>query len=179
LQCGKRVSRTFIPLEDQWKALERCVGYLTDQGTKALCLRKPRVLQSISDGDSDYAKDENDRRSLSGRITTSGGMKTNWTSKKQQNVSLSSSEAEHQALSECTQEAVFTRNSVEELTGQKKPAIIDEYNLGTIFLVKNQQVSSRTKHTDIKHHFMRDLQDRKELDVRFKMSENNSAYRKK
>jgi hypothetical protein len=33
------------PGKDHWKALERCVGYLTDQGTKALCLRKPRVLQ--------------------------------------------------------------------------------------------------------------------------------------
>jgi hypothetical protein len=95
--------------------------------------------------------------------------------KKQQTVSLSSSEAEYQALIEFTQEAVFTRNLVEELTGQKKPAIIYEDNLGTIFLVKNQQVSSRTKHIDIRHHFMRDLQDSKELDVRFKWSENNSA----
>jgi hypothetical protein len=83
---------------------------------------------------------------------------------------LSSSEGEYQALHECTQEAVFTRNLVEELTGQKKPAIIYE----DIFLVKNRQVSSGTKHIDIRHHFMRDLQDRKELDVRFKRSENNS-----
>jgi hypothetical protein len=86
---------------------------------------------------------------------------------------LSSSEAEYQALSECTQEAGFTRNLVEELTGQKKPAIIYEDNLGTIFPAKNQQVSSRTRHIDIRHHVIRDLQDRKELDVRFKRSENN------
>jgi hypothetical protein len=70
---------------------------------------------------------------------------------------------------------VFTRNLAEELTGQKKPAIIYEDNLRTIFLVKNQQVSSRTKRIDIRHHFMRDLQDRKELDVRFKRSDNNSS----
>jgi hypothetical protein len=102
-------------------------------------------------------------------------MITNWTSKKQQTVSLISSEAEYQALSECTQKAVFTRNLVEELTGQKKPAIIYEDNLGTIFLVKNQQVISRTKHIDLRHHFMSDLQDRKELDVRFKRSEENNS----
>jgi hypothetical protein len=70
---------------------------------------------------------------------------------------------------------VFTQNLVEELTGQRKPAIIYEDNLGTTFLVKNQQVSARTKHIDIRYHFMRDLQDKKELDVRFKRSENNSA----
>jgi hypothetical protein len=132
-------------------------------------------LQSISDCDSDYAKDKNDRKSISGRINTLGGMTTNWTSKKQNTVSLSSSEAEYQALSECVQESVFTQNLVEELTGKRKPAIIYEDNLGTIFLVKNQQVSSRTKHIDIRHHYMRDLQDSKALDVRFKRSENNSA----
>jgi hypothetical protein len=74
------------PGEHHWKALERCVGYLTDQGFKALCLRKPRVLKSITDCDSDYAKDENDRQSVSGLINTIGGIITNWTSKKQQTV---------------------------------------------------------------------------------------------
>jgi hypothetical protein len=83
--------------------------------------------------------------------------------------------AEYQALSECLQEAVFIQNLVEELTGEKKPATIYEVNLGTIFLVKNHQVSSRTKYIDTRHHFMRYLQDKKELDVRFKRSENNSA----
>jgi hypothetical protein len=75
---------------------------------------------------------------------------------------------EYQALSECVQESVFTQNLVQELTRAKKPAIIYEVNLGTIFLVKNQQVSFRTKCIDIRHHFMRDLQEKKDLDVRFK-----------
>jgi hypothetical protein len=104
-----------------------------------------------------------------------GGMTTNWTSKKQPTVSLSSSKAEYQALNECVQESVFTQNLVQELAGVNKPAIIYEDNLGTIFLVKNQQVSSRTKNIDIRHHFMRDLREKKDLDVRFKRSENNSA----
>jgi hypothetical protein len=46
------------PGAEHWKALERCVRYLTATGTQPLCLRKPRVLQSISRCDSDYAKDE-------------------------------------------------------------------------------------------------------------------------
>jgi hypothetical protein len=91
------------PGEDHWKALEQCVGYLAGEGTKSLCLRKSRVLQLISDCDSDYAKDENYRKSVSGRINTLQGMNINWTSKKQHTVSLSSSEAEYQALSECVQ----------------------------------------------------------------------------
>jgi hypothetical protein len=52
---------------DAYRSIERRVGYLASEGTKLLCLRKPRVLQSISYCDSDYAKDENDRKSISGR----------------------------------------------------------------------------------------------------------------
>ena len=102
-------------------------------------------------------------------------MLTNWTSKKQLTVSLSSSEAEYQALSECVQESVFTQNLVKELTGVWETAIIYEDNLGALFLVKNQQVSARTKHIDIRHHFMRELQDKKAINVRFKRSEDNSS----
>jgi hypothetical protein len=90
-------------------------------------------------------------------------------------VALSSTEAEYQALSECAQEAMFTQNLLEEITGQVLTAIIYEDNLGAIYLTKNQQVSSRTKHIDIRHHYMRDLLDEKRLDIRFQRSENNSS----
>jgi hypothetical protein len=75
---------------------------------------------SISDCDTDYAKDENNKRILSGRMKTLGGMITNWTSKKQQTVSLSSSDAECQALSECVQETMFTQCLLKELIGKKQ-----------------------------------------------------------
>jgi hypothetical protein len=57
------------PGEEHWKALERCLGYLDVEGTSQLILRCPRTLVAISDCDSDYAKDENDRRSISGKLT--------------------------------------------------------------------------------------------------------------
>jgi hypothetical protein len=59
----------FNPGEEHWKALERSVGYLTSEGTKPLCLRKPRVLQSISDCDLDYAKDEMTGKVSQDRLT--------------------------------------------------------------------------------------------------------------
>jgi hypothetical protein len=84
---------------------------------------------------------------------------------------LASLEDEYQALSECVQEPVFAQN----LAGVKKPAIISEDNLGTILLVKHQQVSSWMKHIDTRHHSMSDLKEKKDSDVRFKRSENNSS----
>jgi len=102
-------------------------------------------------------------------------MITNWTSKKQGTVSLSSTEAEYQALSDCTQEAVFTQNLLEELTNDRETAIIYEDNLGAIYLLKNQQISPRTKHIDIRHHYMRDLKAEDRIDIRFVRSEDNYA----
>ena len=66
---------------------------------EGLKFRKPRNLISISYTDSDYATNNQDRKSISGRINTIGGMITSWSSKKQNTVSLSSTEAEYQALS--------------------------------------------------------------------------------
>ena len=47
--------------------------------------------------------------------------------------------------------------------------------LGAIFLTKNQQVSQRTKHIDIRQHFLRNLVEEKRLDIRFVRSEDNSS----
>ena len=69
---------------------------------------------------------------------------------------------------------MFTQSLIGEITRVRLPAIIYEDNLGAIYLVKNQQVSSRTKHIDIRHHYLRDLQGSK-LDIRFVRSENNSS----
>jgi hypothetical protein len=93
------------------------------------------------------------KKSISGRINTLGGMISNWTSKKQSTPALSSTEAEYQAMSECAQESMFTCSLLMELTKRTTIAIIYEDNLGAIFLAKNQQVSARTKHIDIRHNY--------------------------
>jgi hypothetical protein len=102
-------------------------------------------------------------------------MITSWSCKKQGTVALSSTEAEYNGLSECAQESLFTQSLIYELTGERLPAIIYEDNIGAIYLVKNQQVSARTKHINISHHYLRDLHGTKRLIVRFKRSKDNSS----
>ena len=55
------------------------------------------------------------------------------------------------------------------------PGIIFEDNEGAIFLAKNQQVGMRTKHIDVKYHFIRDLVADNFLDIRYVRSEDNYA----
>ena len=55
------------------------------------------------------------------------------------------------------------------------PGIIYEDNEGAIFLAKNQQVGMRTKHIDVKYHFIRDLVQDNYLDIRYVRSEEHYA----
>ena len=102
-------------------------------------------------------------------------MLTNWSSKKQRTVTLSSTEAEYIAIANCAQEAKFTNMLLKELFGEVQPAIIYGDNTGALHLIKNRQVGPRTKHIDIRHHFLRNMHEDKEADFRFKRSEDNLA----
>ena len=56
----------------------------------------------------------------------------------------------------CWLTTLFRRNLVNEIEKHSDPAIIYEDNEGAIVLAKNQQVSMRTKHIDVRAHFIRD-----------------------
>jgi hypothetical protein len=100
----KLASQLSNPGEEHWIELGKCVGYLRYGKNLNLTYRKPSELRSISPCDSNYSQDPNDRKIISGRINTVGGTLTNWTSKKQGAVTLSSTEVEYYSLSVCAQE---------------------------------------------------------------------------
>ena len=106
-------------------------------------------------------------------MNTLGGSLLNWSSKKQRIVTLSSTEAEYIALSECAQEMKFEWMLLNELLDQATPATIHEDNTGAIFLAKNQQVGPRTKHIDVRHHHIRQQLADRTLNLRFIKSEDN------
>jgi DNA-binding transcriptional regulator YdaS (Cro superfamily) len=84
-------------------------------------------------------------------------MITSWSSKKQATVSLSSTEGEYIATSGSVEEAMFIQSLIKELTEELRPAVIYVRNLRAIFLSKNQQLSARTKHIDVRRHFTGNL----------------------
>ena len=125
--------------------------------------------------DSNYATNKEDRRSVTGAIYTLGGMITNWLSKTQPIVTLSSCEAEYCSLATAAQELIFMQMLLKEFGLCKTPGMILEDNTGAIFLVKNQQAGARTKHIDVRHHFIRGHYNNGELHVQFCRSEDNEA----
>ena len=118
--------------------------------------------------DSNFATDVNDRRSTTGYIITLGGSIISWKSKKQGSTTLSSTEAEYVALSQCACELKFLVMSLKEIRKRiKLPIILREDNTGAIFLTNNDVMSQRTKHIDTRYHFVRELVAKGELIVKY------------
>jgi len=85
------------------------------------------------------------------------GGPVSWRSKKQDTVALSTAEAEYVALSCAAQECVWMRRLNSELGNLPEgPTTILEDNQSSIAMAKNPQFHGRAKHTDIRHHFIRE-----------------------
>jgi len=112
--------------------------------------------------DSDFAGDLDDRKSTSGYVFTLAGGAVSWKSKKQSLVSLSSTEAEYVSCSEAAREAIWLRRLYHEITKDRLKSTTPAIQLllsdsqGAISLAQAPRFSDRTKHIDIKYHFVRD-----------------------
>ena len=164
------------PGEEHWKALRRLIGFLKTRRKIGRIIKRPKELRVVGWSDSDYAK-ALERNSISGNICTIGGSIVYGTSKGQKCVCLSSTEAEYVAMSTLAQEIRFEQQLLDEIAEDEHiyPSIIYEDNIGAIFLAKNRQVGQRTKHIDIRAHFIRKMVEQKMLEVNFTKSENNYA----
>ena len=116
-----------------------------------------RCLEFI-DTDSDYAGDQDDRRSTSGYVFMLGTGVVSWSSKKQPIVSLSTTEAEFIAATACACQAIWLRRILEELQfKQVEATIVFCDNNSAIKLSKNPVLHGRSKHIDVKYYFLRDF----------------------
>ena len=134
--------------------------YVNLQGTKELGLKygETRAGTKITGyADSDWASDKDTRRSVTAYVYTLGGAAVSWTSRLQQTVALSSAESEYMAASAASQEAIHLRRLLESLGfKQEGPTVIYDDNQGAIAMTKNPVMHRRTKHIDIRHHFVRE-----------------------
>ena len=141
------------PSEAHLTAVKRIFRYLKETATFGLKYKCSGQQALVGFSDADWAGDMDDRHSTSGNIFMMAG----WLSKKQCVVALSSTEAEYIALCSATQEAVWLRRLLGDLSGEvSKPTVIMEDNQGAIALAQNPITHARTKHIDICHHFVRE-----------------------
>lgn len=164
------------PSDAHWSGLKRILRYL--RGTMDTCIvyqhqNNANVL--IGYADADFANDEDNRKSVSGYAFQVYGNLVAWATKKQQTVSLSSSEAELIALSCAVKEGLWLTNLLRELDVDSIPLIIMEDNIPCIRYAEEPRSHQRMKHLDIKYMFIRDLIKKRELKLKFLASKEQPA----
>ena len=165
------------PGDAHWNALERLLGYLHE--SPAACkmkLRAPKELRVQDVVDSAFASNPDTRKSVSGYLGTIGGSAlVNWISKGQDIVTQSSTECEYVALASGAKETVFATNLLEEIAHVEMPSKMSEDNTGAIYLTKNFQVGARTKHIDVRYHYIREKVKDGTIDVAYVNTEKNPS----
>ena len=107
--------------------------------------------------DSDWGGSCGDRKSISGycyRLSDESSL-VSWRSRRQQAVALSTCEAEYMAMSHAIQEGKFIRQLLFDLHGKMLQIDLFADNQGAINLAKNPVSHQRSKHIDIRYHFIR------------------------
>ena len=91
-----------------------------------------------------------------------------WSSKKQPIVTLSTAEAEYVSLSTAAQEATWIRHLLSDLHMlPKEPTTIMEDSQGAICIASNPVIHSRTKHIDVRYHYIRETIESKAIKVQY------------
>ncbi|KAE9181472.1 hypothetical protein PF005_g22874 [Phytophthora fragariae] len=129
------------PGEKHWDAGIKVVRYLLETKDVDIVYDDLLGTQLEAYPDADWAGNRDNRRSVSGMLLMLCGAPVVWRSTLQKTVALSSTEAEYMALSDCVKECVW---------------MIYEDNQGAMALAKNVGYQARTKHIDIRYHFIRD-----------------------
>ena len=145
------------PGKEHWKAVKWILRYLHGIVKCGLTFGKAKEEDDGLRGyvDLDYARDLDRRRSLTGYIFMLNGCTVNWKATLQSVVALSTTEVEYIAATEAVKEALWLKGLVAELGLSKKSVPIHCDSSSAIHLSKNPAHHEKTKHIDIKLHFIR------------------------
>jgi hypothetical protein len=143
------------PKESHMSAVKRILRYLKKSPSLGLWYPLNSGFDLLAYTDSDYGGCQVDRKSTSGSCQFLGGKLVSWSSKKQNCVSTSTAEAEYVAAASCCSQALWMQTQLRDYgyTFNKIPILCD--NKSAIAISANPVQHSKTKHIDIRYHFLK------------------------
>ncbi|KAK1641643.1 hypothetical protein QYE76_059448 [Lolium multiflorum] len=144
------------PKESHIMAVKRIFRYLVDTPNFGLWYPRDTDFSLVGFTDSDWAGDKVDRKSTSGACHFLGRSLVCWSSKKQNCVSVSTAEAEYVAAASSCAQILWMRQTLRDygLEYSKVPLLCD--NESAIKIAYNPVLHGKTKHIEIRNHFIRD-----------------------
>lgn len=172
------------PQPSDMQAARRILRYLA--GSAKWCLQfggrrggdesLHQPLEVIAFADADWANDKADRRSVSGWVVQLDGDPIDWASKKQSIVAQSTCEAELYAEAAAINEVLWLRGMLEELgLPLKSPSLVFGDNSSTQTISRQGVKRKRTKHVDVKYHFITECIERGIIDLQWVPTERQQA----
>lgn len=130
-------------------------------GSKDTCLQlgaateNSRMVEGFVGSDCAWCLDT--RTSTSGYIFTAYGGAVSWKASLQKVVALSTTEAEYMAATEAVKEGLLLQGFIEEVGVNQEDMVVYCDNRSAIHLVMNPMFHDRSKHIDIRLHFICDI----------------------
>ena len=163
------------PRTVHWEGVKQVINYLGT--TRELGLTFGGNKKNLLEGycNADWARQAH-RHSISGFAFHYGIKAISWSSKKQNIITLSSTESKYIALTHVAKEAIWLQTFVNEVTGISiKPLTILGDNQGLLTLARDNKYHSRTKHIDLRYHFIHEAVDDAKIKVEYVPTEDNVA----
>ncbi|KAJ9543717.1 hypothetical protein OSB04_023424 [Centaurea solstitialis] len=144
------------PKESHLTAVKRIFRYLKGTPNQGLWYSKDSGFDLTAYSDSDFAGCKIDRKSTTGGCHLLGGKLVSWTSKKQNSVSTSTAEVEYVAAGICCAQVLWLRNQLQDYDIQVSKIPIYCDNTSAIAIANNPVLHFKTKHIEVRYHFIRD-----------------------
>ncbi|GKB33398.1 retrovirus-related pol polyprotein from transposon TNT 1-94 [Tanacetum coccineum] len=144
------------PTKKHLEALKRVFRYLRGTINWGLWYPKDTAMALTAYADADHAGCQDTRRSMSRSAQFLGDKLVSWSSKKQKSTTISTTEAEYINMSRCCAQILWMRSQLIDygFAFNKIPLYCE--NCIAIALYCNNVQHSRSKHIDIRHHFIRE-----------------------
>jgi hypothetical protein len=167
LSVGMCARYQAAPKESHLMAVEKIFRYLIHTPTFGLWYLKGSSFERVGYSDSDWAGDKVDRKSTSGACQFLSRSLVSWSSKKQNCVSLSTTEAEYVSAASCCAQLLWMRQTLKDygVHCDKVPLLCD--NESAIKIGHNPVQHNKTKHIEIRHHFIRDHVNRGDINLSY------------
>lgn len=155
------------PGQAHWKAAKLILAYLVGTLRYGLCFSNENPTNAlVGYCDSDFAGCPDTRRSTTGVLFLLNGAPVSWKSKLQKPIAQSTAEAEYYAAGHAGRDNAWLRDILQQLgLGQPAPTPIHCDNNSAIRLVYNPEFHDRTKHIELKYHFIRSQAQIKNLEM--------------
>ncbi|GJW12051.1 putative ribonuclease H-like domain-containing protein [Tanacetum coccineum] len=142
-------------------AVKRIFRYLKGKPTLGLWFSRNYPFELVAYTDSDYAGATQDRKSTTRGCQFLGNRLISWQCKKQTVVATSTTEAEYVAAASCCGQVLWIQNQLLDYGYNFMNTMIHIDNNSTICIIENHVQHSKTKHIEIRHHFIRDCNAKK------------------